>query len=89
MNQNDLMAQLHTIQHGGSYEVREGAFVRVEGPPMPAEPGAGATAEGGAGAAVGAAIGEPPSPPEDKAAPAAAPAAPARQPRANSSATKA
>lgn len=85
MNQQDLMAQLHTIQHGGSYEVKDGAIVRVEGPPLPGEPGAGATAEGGAGAAVGAAIGEPPSPPEDKAA--AAPAA--RQARATSSAAKA
>ncbi len=70
MNQQDLMNQLHTIEHGGCYEVINGAIVRVSGPALPGAPGApeaAATAEGGAGAAVGAAIGEPPSPPEDSA----------------------
>lgn len=85
MDQQDLMTQLHTIEHGGCYEVINGAIVRVGGPPLPGTPGAGATAEGGAGAAVGAAIGEPPSPPEDKAATAPA----ARQARATSPAPKA
>ncbi len=68
MKQQDLMKQLHTIEHGGCYEVIDGAIVRVSGPALPGAPGApeaAATAEGGAGAAVGAANGEPPSPPEE------------------------
>ena len=67
MNQDkEPLTELHQVEDGGAYEVRDGVIVRTEEPTAPAPTGpAGAQgADGEAGAAVGAATGEPPSSPE-------------------------
>lgn len=67
MNQDTKpITELHQVEYGGAYQVRDGVIVRVEGPTLPAQAGlAGAQeADGEAGAVVGATSGEPPSSPE-------------------------
>lgn len=67
MNTNTLpMTELHHVEDGGAYEVRDGLIVRTEEPTAPATVAAAGEqrADGEAGAVVGATSGEPPSSPE-------------------------
>ena len=49
------------IAEGGSYELRDGVFVRVQEPTVTAEPAREQGADAGPGAALGSATGEPPA----------------------------
>ncbi len=79
MNQTSpkTFKSIDEIDEGGSYELRDGLYVRVQEPTAPAGPGARAVepvidssdrADARTGAAVGAAIGAPPSVAEASAA---------------------